>query len=232
MKHLGILGGIFCACSSMAFAEVDSEIPLGIEAVTGLRTDYVHRGFQLAESALDFQLEAGITLSDNNSLSLGFAHLSESDGDFNETWSYLELAHSFNKNFTGGASFTYRDRDESILQGGFDLGLFTSYSISDVWRWRNELNFDRGVDGIYLNSELEWSQIISEKSFITIKAGLSWVSGYLERDGLNDFHTRVTYTYAISDQVSFTPFIGSSIQIEDKDYGDLLYGGLWFEVIF
>jgi len=89
-----------------------------------------------------------------------------------------------------------------------------------------------GVDGIYLNSELEWSQIISEKSFVTIKAGLSWVSEYLERDGLNDFHTRLTYTYAISDQVSFTPFIGSSIQIEDKDNHDLLYGGLWFEVIF
>ena len=66
----------------MAFAEVDSEIPLGIEAVTGLRTDYVHRGFQLAESALDFQLEAEIILSNNNSLSLGFAHLSESGGVF------------------------------------------------------------------------------------------------------------------------------------------------------
>jgi len=49
---------------------------------------------------------------------------------------------------------------------------------------------------------------------------------------VNDFHTRLTYTYAISDQVSFTPFIGSSIQIEDKDNHDLLYGGLWFEVIF
>ncbi|HCN80449.1 MAG TPA: hypothetical protein DIS80_04910, partial [Verrucomicrobiales bacterium] len=141
MKYLAGLGGIFCACSSMAFAEVDSEIPLGIEAVTGLRTDYVHRGFQLAESALDFQLEAEITLSNNNSLSLGFAHLSESGDDFNETWSYLEFSHSFNKNLTSGASFTYRDRNESILQGGFDLGLFTSYSINDVWRWRNELNF-------------------------------------------------------------------------------------------
>ncbi|HCN79552.1 MAG TPA: hypothetical protein DIS80_00325, partial [Verrucomicrobiales bacterium] len=98
--------------------------------------------------------------------------------------------------------------------------------------WRNELNFDLGVDGVYLNTELEWSQIISNKSFVTIKAGLSWVSEYLERDGLNDFHTRLTYTYALSDQVSFTPFIGSSIQIEDKDADDILYGGLWFEVIF
>nr|MBR9811952.1 hypothetical protein [bacterium] len=232
MKYLAGLSGIFCAYSSVAFAEVDSEIPLGIEAVTGLRTDYVHRGFQLAESALDFQLEAEIILPNNNSLSLGFAHLSESGGDFNETWSYLEFSHSSNKNLTSGASFTYRDRNESILQGGFDLGLFTSYSINDVWRWRNEVNFDLGVDGVYLNTELEWSQIISNKSFVTIKAGLSWVSDYLERDGLNDFHSRITYTYTLSDRVSFTPFIGSSIQIGDKDADDILYGGLWFEVIF
>ncbi|MDG2400774.1 MAG: hypothetical protein P8M04_09385 [Akkermansiaceae bacterium] len=232
MKLLAGLGGIFYACGSMVFAEIDTEIPLGIEAVTGLRTDYVHRGFQLAESALDFQLETKITLSNDNSLSLGFSHLSESDGDFNETSSYLELGHSFTQNLTGGASFTYRDRGESILQGGFDLGLFTSYSINEIWRWRNELNFDLGIDGIYLNSELEWSKAISDKSFVTIKGGLSWVSDYLERDGLNDFHTRVTYTYALSDQISFTPFIGSSIQIDDQDADDILYGGLWFEVIF
>lgn len=232
MKYLAGLGGIFCACGSMALAGADSEIPLGIEAVTGLRTDYVHRGFQLAESALDFQLEAEITLSNKNSLSLGFSHLSESAGDFNETWSYLEYDHSFTQNLTGGVSFTYRDRNESILQGGFDLGLFTSYSINDIWRWQNDLNFDLGVNGIYFNSELEWSKPISDKSFVTITSGLSWVSDYLNRDGLNDFHTRVTYTYALSDQVSFTPFIGSSIQIEDKDNDDILYGGLWFEVIF
>ena len=197
MKHLAAFGGIFCACSSMGFAGSDSEIPLGIEAVTGLRSDYVHRGFQLAESALDFQLEADITLSNDNSLFLGFSHLSESNGDFNETWSYLELNHSFNKNFTGGTSFTYRDRDKSILQGGFDLGLFTSYSINDVWRWRNELNFDLGVDGVYLNSELEWSQIISDKSFVTIKAGFSWVSEYLERDAVSYTHLTLPTTTSV-----------------------------------
>lgn len=232
MRYLAALGGIFCACTSMALAEVDTEIPLGIEAVTGLRSDYVHRGFQLAESALDFQLEAEVTLSDETSIHLGFAHLSESNGDFNETTSYLELSHTLNKKLTGGTSLTYRDRNESLLASGFDLGFFTSYSINDDWRWRNELNFDLGVEGIYLNSELEWSRVISDKSFVTVSAGLSYVSDYLDRDGINDFHTKLTYTYAISDQVAFTPFIGSSNQIEDQDADDIFYGGLWFEVIF
>lgn len=232
MKYVAVLGGIFCACGSIALAEVDSEIPLGIEAVTGLRTDYVHRGFHLAESSLNYQLETEISLSNDTSLHLGIAHLSESDGNFNETTSYLELSYSFNTKLTAGTSFTYRDRNKSILQSGLDVGFHTSLEITKDWRWRNEVNFDLGVEGIYLNSELEWSNIISKKSFVTINAGLSYVSDYLERNGLNDLHTNLTYTYAISEQIAFTPFIGASIQIDDQDADDIFYGGLWFEVIF
>lgn len=232
MKTLAGLCGISFVGTSCLFADVDSEIPLGIEAVTGVRTDYVHRGFQLAQSALDFQLETELSLSKETSLHFGFAHLAESDGSFTETASYLEVSHYFNERFGIGASFTYRDRDESILRGGFDLGLFTTYAINEDWRWRNEVNFDFGVEGTYLNSELEWSQVISDKSFISIEAGLSYVSSYLDRSGLNDFHARIAYTYAISDQISFTPFVGSSIQIEDRNADDVIYTGLWFEVIF
>ena len=134
MRYLAVPGGIFYACVSMTLAEVDTEIPLGIEAVTGLRSDYVHRGFQLAESALDFQLEPEVTLSDETSVHLGIAHLSESNGEYNETTSYLELSHSFTKKFNGGVSLTYRERNESLLVSGFDFGCFTSYSINDDWR--------------------------------------------------------------------------------------------------
>jgi hypothetical protein len=232
MKALAGFCGIVYVGALPMQAEVDSEIPLGIEAVTGIRSDYVHRGFRLARSLLDFQLEAEISLSNETSLHLGFAHLAESAGSFTETASYLELNRSFNKRFRGGASFTYRDRDASILRGGFDLGFFTFFTINDEWRWRNELNIDLGVEGTYLNSELEWSRVISSKSFITVQGGLSSVSSYLDRSGLNDFHARIAYTYAISDQISFTPFLGSSLQIEDRDADDIIYAGLWFEVIF
>lgn len=232
MRSLAGFCGFFCFGTLLLQAEIDTEIPLGIEAVTGLRTDYVHRGFQLAESALDFQVEAEITLSNETALHLGFAHLSESNGDFNETTSYAEFSHSFGKKFTGGVSLTYRDRNDSLLAGGFDFGFFSSYAINDDWRWLNQVNFDFGVEGTYVSSDLEWSHVLSETSFITVESGLSFVSDYLQRDGLNDFHTRLTYTYALSDQVSFTPFIGSSIQIDDRDTNDLFYGGVWFEVIF
>lgn len=232
MKTLAGLGGILFVIAPALQAEIDSEIPLGIEAVTGLRSSYVHRGFELADTSLDFQMQAEVTLSNETSVHLGLSHLAESDGDFSETTAYAELAHALNKDLLVGTSLTYRDRNASLLSSGLDLGFFTSYALNDDWRWRNELNFDFGESGLYFASELEWSQVVSDKSFVTIEGGVSYVSDYLERDGFNDFYARVTYTFAISDRVSITPFFGTSLQLDDHESDDVAYGGFWFEVIF
>lgn len=232
MKWLFSLGGVICILITSARAEVEAEIPLGIEAVTGIRSDYVHRGFRLADSSLDFQLESELTLSNHSSLHLGLSHLAESGGGFAETSGYLELTRAVGDDWQLGTSMTYRDRRESRLDGGFDFGFFASRDLPNDWRWRNELNFDLGVDGIWFRSAVEWSTVITDDAFLVVEGGLSAVSGYLDRDGINDLHTRVGLTYAFSDQVSFTPFIGSSLQIDDRSASDLFYGGLWFEVIF
>ena len=52
MKHCLL----FLSVPFLASAEIQNEIPLGIEAVTGYRTEYVHRGFKLADDVFDFQL--------------------------------------------------------------------------------------------------------------------------------------------------------------------------------
>ena len=232
MKWLFSLGGVICILITSARAEVEAEIPFGIEAVTGIRSDYVHRGFRLADSSLDFQLESELTLSNHSSLHLGLSHLAESGGGFAETSGYLELTRAVGDDWQLGTSMTYRDRRESRLDGGFDFGFFASRDLPNGWRWRNELNFDLGVDGIWFRSAVEWSTVITDDAFLVVEGGLSAVSGYLDRDGINDLHTRVGLTYAFSDKVSFTPFIGSSLQIDDRSASDLFYGGLWFEVIF
>jgi len=232
MKSAVVLFGLFLATSLITLAEIESEIPLGIEAVTGIRSDYVHRGFQLAESSLDYQIESELVLSEKTSLHFGLSHLAESSGSFSETSGYFEVSRAIGKTFTLGASLTYRDRNESLLDGGFDLGLFSELAMNDNWSWNNRLNFDLGVDGIYFSSALVWSKVLTDDAFFSIESGLSAVSGYLDRDGLNDFHSRLTLTYALSDQISFTPFLGTSLQIDDRSARDIFYGGLWFEVIF
>ncbi|MDP7106894.1 MAG: hypothetical protein QGH41_07430, partial [Roseibacillus sp.] len=64
MKHLvtALLAASFA--TSPLFADLEDDIPLGIEAVTGIRSDYVYRGFNLADVVMDFQLETSIVLDD------------------------------------------------------------------------------------------------------------------------------------------------------------------------
>jgi len=226
------LSGTFLIFAPQSQAEVDSEIPLGIEAVTGLRSGYVHRGFELADTSLDFQMEAEINLSDETWINLGLAHLAESDGNFSETTAYFEVSHGWTEKFTTGASLTYRDRNESLLDSGLDFGFFTSYAINDDWKWHNEINFDFGESGVHLATEIEWSHVVSDKSFVTIESGLSFVSDYLDRDGFNDLYARIAFTYAISDRVAITPFLGTSLQLANHTGDDVAYGGFWFEVNF
>ncbi len=231
-RRAGITAIFTALAPSLLWAETEEEIPLGIEAVTGLRSHYVHRGFELADASLDFQLEAELSLSNHSSLHFGLSHLSESSGDFSETSIYAEYTHDFSDKLLLGSSLTYRDRSSSLLDSGIDLGFFTSYELHKDWRWRNQFQIDFGESGFYFASELEWSQVLSEDAFVTIESGLSLISDYQDRDGLNDFYARVSLTYTLSEQVSFTPFIGASVQLDDHDGSDVAYAGLWFEVIF
>ena len=69
MKHLTtflIAAGTF---ASLLRAEIEEDIPYGIEAVTGLRSAYTYRGLELASSTLDFQLAAEVAV--DNQLSVG-----------------------------------------------------------------------------------------------------------------------------------------------------------------
>jgi hypothetical protein len=50
------LSAFFCILPAVVVAEVESNIPLGVEAVTGYRTEYIHRGMSLADDVIDFQL--------------------------------------------------------------------------------------------------------------------------------------------------------------------------------
>ncbi|YCM45321.1 hypothetical protein V2O64_04710 [Verrucomicrobiaceae bacterium 227] len=233
MKFQVIRTALGCALCLPASAEIESDIPLGIEAVTGIRSGYVHRGFDLADTSLEFQFAGEVTLSNENSLHFGLSHLAESDGDFSETAGYLELTKKLSNRLHAGISATYRDRSRSILDGGLDLGVFTSFSINDDWEWRNGLNYDFGADGLYAASEITWSEALSEKVFLSISGGISYLSGYEDRSGLNDFFTRISLNFAYSEQVAFSPFIGTSVTLDsDESADDVFYGGLWFQVIF
>ena len=230
MKH-SLHVGLAILCSLPAFGEIENEIPLGMEAVTGIRTGYVYRGFELAQTSLDFQIEAEFALSNTETLNFGSWYLSEGDGDFSETGVFIDFRHELDPKTVIGASLTYRNFSGAQLDNGLDLGVFATYQINDDWDWKAGAYYDLGNDAFYSSFDVRWSKPISDSAFVSLENGLSYVSDYLDRDGLNDYYGRLSLTYAVSNSVAFTPFIGWSFQL-DSDDDDSVHGGLLFEVIF
>ncbi len=226
---------LFCLCPfalTPSQAEVENDMKLGIEAVTGFRSGYIHRGYDLADTSLEFQLQAEFALSNESALNFGLWHLAESDGDFSGSSAYLELDHQVGDQIWIGGSVTYRELNHSPLDSGLDLGTYLRYRPHDDWTLSGELHYDFAADGWYAGTELEWSQPLSDSAFIAISTGASFVSDYHGDSSFHDIYSRITLTYALSDEISFTPFLGSSISLDNSSRNDEVYGGFWFEVIF
>lgn len=211
-------------------AEVEEDLTLGIETVTGLRSEYIYRGFELADATLEAQVETEITLDEDLALGLAAWHIAESSGDFSETALGLNLRKDYEK-ISLTASLDYRFFSESFFQDGFDLGAKAKWFFTDDWDLAVKANYDFGADGAYFALEGGWSKPLNEDWFIAIESGVSAVSDYFERDGLNDFYGRITVTYNLNSFLSLSPFAGYSIALADEAE-DQAYVGLWLAVSF
>ncbi len=240
MKFIFPLTLLVCCFTSQLSADVENEIPLGVEAVTGFRSEYVYRGFTLAEdSVLDFQIEAEIALNDHTYLNIGGWYATETGrGDYDEAAFFTKLNFQQSDEFTIGLSATYRDFNGSVFESGVDLGIYGIYQFNQDFNITAGAYHDFGAEASYAHLESNWSKSLSDKSYIALKTGVSYVNDYYGRDGINDLYARLSYTYHISDTVSITPFIGTSILIDDDSTtpgvinDDSTYGGLWFIVRF
>jgi len=220
--------------------EIQNEIQYGVEAVAGFRSGYDYRGFELAESTIDFQLETEIALNNHTFLSLGSWYATETGkGDFDEAAFFSHLRFEKTDHLTLGLSATYRSFGNSkppitaIFEDGVDLGTFAT------WHFNKDINatagayYDTGAEAWYGHAETRWSKVLSDKAFISLKTGVSYVDDYYGRNGMNDAYGRLSLTYHISDTVSITPFAGGSVLLDSDDIGDdQAYGGVWFEFRF
>lgn len=211
-------------------AEVEDDLPLGIETVTGLRSNYVSRGFQLADVTLETQAETEITLGNDSFLGLAAWHVAESSGDFSETAIGVNLRRDF-EDFSLTASLDYRFFSESLFQNGVDLGIKAQWFLDENWDLGVEAHYDSGAEGAYFAFEAAWSQPLSEKLFIAAESGVSIVSNYYERNGANDFYGRLSLTYNVNSFLSLSPFAGYSVDLTDNAT-DEAYAGVWLAVSF
>ncbi|MGB0775941.1 MAG: hypothetical protein ACPG32_13345 [Akkermansiaceae bacterium] len=225
-----------------AQAEVEKDIELGFEAVTGYRSEYTYRGFQLANSTIDFQIESEIALNNHTFLNIGARYATETgNGNFDEAAFFAYLHFKKSDQWTVGLSATYQSYGNytptsalmPVFQDGTDIGAFATWSASRDFSATIGAYYDTGADGWYGHLETQWSKVLSDDAFIALKTGVSFVDNYYGRDGSNDAYARLSLTYHVSETVSITPFIGGSVLLDDSDPGDdSAYGGVWFEVRF
>ena len=230
MKFRRLLPLTFLTAS--AAAEVESEIPLGIEVVTGWRSEYIQRGFKWANDLLDVQGEAEIALTDNLIANLGGWYATTTGGaDFDEAAAFARIGWEKDE-LTLALETTWK----SVSHTDFDDGLDIMPTIG--WRWNEDLVFtgglawNTGADGLYAFAETRWSHPLGRNAFVSADAGLSWVSDYYDRSGLNDLYARLAYTQVFNRSVSLTPFVGTSLPLQSNEESARLFGGVWFEVNF
>lgn len=225
---------VFCLAlwPAVLWAEVESNIPWGVEAVTGYRSESVHRGFQVADDVFDFQLETEVALSDEWTINFGawYATGTGTENDFSEVSGLAELRYD-TKQWSAGWMLGYRDFTETFIQDGWETGPFFTYHFNEDLDLRTELLYDEGAESFYATVALSWSKALNAKSFVAVKGGVSVVDDFYGSEGFHAADLRFSYTYLVAPNVSFTPFVGTSLGLDDVA-DDALFAGVWFEVTF
>jgi hypothetical protein len=232
---LALLGPAYAgneAGSGQANPDDKDRLPIGIEVVTGYRTDYVHRGFQLAGSLIDIQAQAEIALSNEWLLDVGgYYGTATGDGDFSEVAAFFDLRYETEK-WTAAFGTTWRDYQDSFFEDGFDLAPSFTWHLTKDWDLGTGIAYDTGDGGWYGHLEVAWSKPTSDNSFLSTEFGTSWTEDYYGSSGWHDLYSRVGWTYTFNRNVSVTPFVGTSIPMSSSPERNRLFGGVWFEVNF
>jgi len=231
MKHFPVFLIVLGTACSPIKGEIEEDIPFGIEAVTGLRSAYSYRGFELATSTLDFQLETEVTINNDLSLAAGGWIASESGGDFEEITSFVELRTTIGDAFTASASAAYHGYSNSVIRSGFDLsGTFTWHAKTE-WNFSTSVAHDCGAGGWHAELASHWYKRLSDDAFLSGKIGVSGTEDYYGLTGFGDLTGRLSFTYNVNSMLSVTPFLGWSYELQHRD-GDEIHAGFWFEVSF
>jgi hypothetical protein len=188
--------------SSTVVAEVEQEIPWGVEAVTGYRSEYIQRGFKWANSVVDFQAEAEYAINDDLITSFGAWYgTATGSGDFSEAAGYANIRWDIDSRFTLGFEATWRSVNHPIYDDGLDLSPTLSWHLNNDFDIAGGLAWDTGADGLYTFAEARWSKAVTTSGFVSAEAGLSWVNDYYSRSGLNDAYARLSYTQVLNRSV-------------------------------
>lgn len=209
----------------------DGEIKFGLEGLTTWRSEYMYRGFKLADKSMEFQLAGQLSLSNTETIDLGlYFDTATGDGDFTEAAAYFDFSKNIG-DLTYTAKLTLRDYANSQFKSGADIGGSVNWKMNDTIDFTALLTYDTGAKGAYGEIKASAYKEISNNSFLVFKTGIGATADYYDRSGLHQLFAKLEYTYNISENVSVSPFVGTSIGIHE-DAVNSLFGGVYFAVSF
>jgi hypothetical protein len=209
----------------------DEEIKFGLEGLTTWRSEYMYRGFKLADKSMEFQLSGQVSLSDTETIDIGlYFDTATGDGDFTETGAFFDFSKNIG-DLTYTAKLTLRDYSNSQFKSGADIGGSVNWKLNDTIDFTALITYDTGAEGAYGEMKASAYKKVSDSSYLLFKTGVGATAQYYDRSGFHHLFTKLEYTYNISQNVSVSPFVGSSIGIHE-DAVNSLYGGVYFAVSF
>ena len=211
--------------------ESNNDLLYGIEVLTGYRSEYVDRGFKLANDLIEVQIGTEIALSNDWWIDFGAWYGTETgSGSFDQASAFFGVHYDHDR-WRTGLDLTYSSYSDLIFRDGIRIGPYFDWFFGADWRVGAAVEYDDGAKGWYGKLEAEWSQPTGDNSFVTVLGGLSATSDFYRESGWNDAFGRLSWTYQINRHVAVTPFAGTSIGL-DSGRSDRFFGGLWFEVNF
>jgi len=211
--------------------KASAELKYGIEALTTWRSEYVYRGFELAENSMEFQLAGQVALNNTDTIDLGFFYGSAgSEGDFSEASAFIDFSRNIG-DLTYTAKLTLREYTHSTFESGADLGGSVRWAVNENIDLTGLITYDTGAEGFYFEGKFGYYRQVSDDSYLTFDAGLGAVADYYGRNGVHQAFSKIAYTYNINDAVSISPYVQMSLGIHDQAE-DHVVAGAYFAVSF
>ena len=209
------------------------DIPYGLEFLTQYKSEYNYRGFILAQDTIDIQFGGNYAFDDTTSLNAASWFATEAgSGDFTEAGLLVDLQKEIDQ-WTLSLSGTYHSFTNTFLESGTNIEAAAYYQWNGPIESSGRIAYDTGAEGWFSALSSSYYQRINDQSYLLVDFGISYVSHYYGREGFNDAYGKISYTYNINQSLSISPYIGTSLLLDNKDTGrDSLYGGIYLAVSF
>ncbi len=208
------------------------EIYMGIEALTGFRSDYVFRGEYVAESSIEFQLSGGVALDDYWYVQGEFFCLNECEhSPFRQIQLLGELNYYLNTESTLGCYVAGQEFDRTILKSGIEQGV--------IWRWNPSLNwgikakifYESGQDGTYAEMRATYMPLIAENVAWVNCAQVGCAINYADTDGIKELMLRTGLSWAVNESWKIEPYVAWYYGVGRDDFTKIC-AGFWLSYSF